>query len=61
MKLTLNKSKLKTLSQDKSALPENMTPKIVGGGLWDTQAGCVPTYKAACRTVNQWCGPSGVC
>lgn len=31
MKLKLNKKKLKNLSKDNKALPENMTPKVAGG------------------------------
>ncbi|WDE12124.1 hypothetical protein [Thalassomonas haliotis] len=31
MKLKLNKKKLKNLSDDKKALPENMTPQVGGG------------------------------
>ncbi|CAH9053286.1 hypothetical protein PSECIP111854_01140 [Pseudoalteromonas sp. CIP111854] len=31
MLLKLNKKKIKTLSQDNSSIPENMTPQIAGG------------------------------
>ncbi|WDE11081.1 hypothetical protein [Thalassomonas haliotis] len=59
MKIKLKKTNLKKLSQDKKILPADMTPKVAGGGDYATDT-CLPTYKA-CFTVNQWCGPTGVC
>jgi len=60
MKIKLRKTNLKKLSRDTKALPGAMTPKIGGAGEYATD-GCLPTYKEACLTVNQWCGPTGVC
>ena len=53
MKLQLNKKKLKNLSKDAQALPEDMTPNVAGGASWgcithDNLMNCNATGSCGC-------------
>ncbi|WDD97841.1 hypothetical protein [Thalassomonas actiniarum] len=45
MKIKLNKQKIKNLSRDQQALPQEMTPQVAGGGItgyprpWPSETG----------------------
>lgn len=39
MKLKLNKKKIKNLSKDQKALPNDMTPQVAGGRVFESPTG----------------------
>ena len=68
MKLTLNKNKLKTLSQDKNLLPAEATMQIGGAArtVWTRDGGCEGRFTGQCTdtcqgSVGATCATSNVC